>query len=85
MSTFIDTLTRIYGRALILYPPRFRNEYAYEMTRVFHGRVARARARRGRLGVLACLLRALLDLAINAPLQRLTTVRQRRSRVTTHR
>ena len=85
MSTFIDRLTRIYGRALILYPPRFRNEYAYEMTRVFHGRVARARARRGRLGVLACLLRALLDLAINAPLQRLTTVRQRRSRVTTQR
>ena len=84
MSALIDRLARAYRYALVLYPSRFRNEYGDEMTGVFHGRVVRARARRGSLGALACTFRALLDLAINAPLQRLTAL-QRRSRVPTRR
>lgn len=68
----IARLGRLYARLLALYSPRFRREYGADMTRVFLERLARARTRRGLAGALACLARALADVALNAPLDRLS-------------
>lgn len=80
MSVPIDRWVRWYRRLLVLYPSRFRDEYGREIARVLEGRLTRAGARRGVPGVLGCFLRAVLDLLVNASLQRLGARRRDRRR-----
>ncbi len=80
MNRLIRMLTRVYRQALVVYSRRFRNEYGDEMARAFEVKLVRAHGQRGLAGAFACLSSALLDLAINAPSQRLEG-RRRRSRV----
>jgi len=72
----IARIGRLYAGLVRLYSPRFRREYGADMTRVFVERLVRARDSRGRAGALACLARALGDVAVNAPLDRLAARRR---------
>jgi predicted permease len=73
-----DRLARGYRRLLLAYSREFREAYGADMTEAFRARCLRALAARGRLGLVAWTCRAVLDVAWNAPLERLSSRRDRR-------
>lgn len=60
----------LYRTLLIAYPRTFRDRYGDEMVRLFRDRCLRTLQERGTLGFLQCWLRALVDLAMNAVLEK---------------
>lgn len=74
----VDALTRAYRHLLRAYPSRFRATYGRDMSEAFRARCVRSLAERGWFGLALWILRAVLDVLWNAPLERLTTWRDAR-------
>ncbi|MBZ5606304.1 MAG: hypothetical protein LAO79_28775, partial [Acidobacteriia bacterium] len=60
-------LTRCYGKALVLYPAEFRDEFGAEMMQFFRDDCGRTLRSRGAAGLLLLGLRTCFDVARTAP------------------
>lgn len=74
----VQRLTKVYRILLRAYSPRFRRAYSAEMAKTFQARCVRAIEERGRPGLILWVCRAILDVAWNAPLERISTWREAR-------
>src|SRR6185369_3546601 len=69
-------LGRCYGKALVLYPAEFRNEFGGEMLQFFRDDCVRTARNRGAAGLVWLSLRTLLDVARSAPGVHMEILRQ---------